>query len=359
MQKTIEPLIKEAQTSGKHEEIRPKAMKIRKEHEQKIEAILDDTQKKQWKEMLGKPLDLAEGRSKRLDPNTPFVGRIAFAQRDADGVSQIVVAEKDGRNQRVITKGPQPSWFPAWSPDGKRMLFTRELKGKHQLWIMNADGGDARALVESDGSIIAGSWSPDGKQIAYARNEGGEPQPQGLKIWIAEADGSKARRLTTAKEKTIDENVPRWSPDGKRIAFTSNQREGRYEIWVTEIATGKAEVLTKAYHDKELKADIEQKVPAWSPDGKWIAYWCGVEMSDPRPNVPRHVWVMRADGTGQKKLVGGDDPNWSPTGESIIHSVLVQGKPALGIVRPDGTDAKILFFVDANRPLQSSWMDRK
>jgi hypothetical protein len=58
MQKRIEPLIKEAQSGGKPEEIRPKVMKIRKEHEGKIEGLLTDAQKKQWKEMLGKPLDL-------------------------------------------------------------------------------------------------------------------------------------------------------------------------------------------------------------------------------------------------------------------------------------------------------------
>ena len=60
MQKKIAPLIKEAQSGGDPQEIRPKAMKIRKEHEGKIEALLTDAQKKQWKEMLGKPLDLDE-----------------------------------------------------------------------------------------------------------------------------------------------------------------------------------------------------------------------------------------------------------------------------------------------------------
>jgi hypothetical protein len=60
MQKKIAPLIKEAQSGGNHEEIRPKAMKIRKEHEGKIEALLTDAQKKQWKEMLGNPLNLDE-----------------------------------------------------------------------------------------------------------------------------------------------------------------------------------------------------------------------------------------------------------------------------------------------------------
>jgi hypothetical protein len=60
MQKKIEPLLKEAQKGGKPEEIRPKVMKIRKEHRGRIEALLSDGQKKQWKEMLGKPLDLGD-----------------------------------------------------------------------------------------------------------------------------------------------------------------------------------------------------------------------------------------------------------------------------------------------------------
>ncbi len=60
MQKKFEPLMKEAQKGGKPEEIRPKMMKIRKEQEGKIEALLSDAQKKQWKAMLGKPLDLGD-----------------------------------------------------------------------------------------------------------------------------------------------------------------------------------------------------------------------------------------------------------------------------------------------------------
>ena len=60
LQKKVGPLIKEAQSGGDPEEIRPKVMKIRKEHEDKIEAVLTDAQKKQWKEMLGKPFALDE-----------------------------------------------------------------------------------------------------------------------------------------------------------------------------------------------------------------------------------------------------------------------------------------------------------
>jgi len=238
-----------------------------------------------------------------------------------------VLAEPDGGNQRVITQGPNPSWFPAWSPDGTRLLFARELAGGGgipQLWIMNADGSEARVLV-AGGMSLAGSWSADGKRIAYAQRA--DAAQAGLKIWIAQADGSQARRLTTAGA-SVDENVPRWAPDGAQVTFTSNLR-GRYEIWVADVTSGVAMPLTQAYFDPVLLADIEQKVPAWSPDGKLITYWSGVEATDLRPALPRDVWVMNSDGTDQRRLVGGDDPNWSPSGEFIIHSTGSNGRPAL------------------------------
>ena len=284
---------------------------------------------------------------------------IAFSACDAGGISQITLADSAGRNKRAITQGSTPSWFPAWSPDGTRILFARELAGAGgipQVWIMNADGSEARLLI-ADGVSLAGSWSSDGRRIAYAHRASSQA---GLKIWVAQADGSQASRLTTVADPGVDENVPRWSPDATRIAFTSNLR-GRYEIWVADVASGVAIPLTLAYFDSLLAADIEQKVPAWSPDGKLIAFWSGVEATDPRPNLPRDVWVMNADGTGQKRLVGGDDPNWSPSGEFIIHSIPPTGQnglPALGVVRPNGNDARILFTVNACRPLQSSWFKR-
>lgn len=282
---------------------------------------------------------------------------IAFASCDAGGVSQITLSMPDGSHQRMVTNTSSPSWFPAWSPDGARLMFTREVADAGggrvpQLWVMNADGTRARALVTS-GISMAGSWSSDGQRIAYHHRPSLQ---EGGKIWVARDDGSQARQLTKVTASNVDENVPRLSPDRTQITFTSNLR-GRYEIWVADVVSGAAVRLTEAYFDSVLTADIEQKVPAWSPDGQLIAYWSGVEANDPRPGLPRDVRVMNADGSGQKRLVEGDDPNWSPSGEYILHSTLSVGPPALGIVRPDGRDARILFTINACRPLQSSWFE--
>jgi TolB protein len=280
------------------------------------------------------------------------VGIVAFGECDASGISRIVLAAPDGSGRRQLTRGEGHDWFPAFSPDGRQILFTHESQGRLEVWLMDAEGGNAHAIA-TDGINLAASWSPDGTMIAYAH----APRfGTGLKIWIANVDGTHRRPLTGATASDVDENVPRWSPDSRRLVFTSNRRGGRYEIWTADAANGgNLRVLTSAYFDAAFQATIEQKVPAWSPDGRHIAFWAGVEATDPRPSLPRAVWVMNADGSEQKRLVGGDDPNWSPDGAAIIHSTSEGGSPALGAVDRDGTSPRILFSVRACRPLQSSW----
>ncbi len=210
-----------------------------------------------------------------------------------------------------------------------------------QIWVVNADGTNNHAVFML-GNALAPSWSPDGSRIAFAHKTN---VADGFKIWVMDADGTKAHALTSGTMPAVDENVPRWSPDRQHLVFTSNA-SGLYEIWVADVATGAdRRALTHAYHDAALAANIEQKVPAWSPDGRIIAYWSGVEGTDPRPNLPRDVWVMNADGTGQRKVVSGDDPNWSPDAQTIIHSLGSPSGPVLGAVAPDGSNARTLYGV--------------
>jgi Tol biopolymer transport system component len=282
------------------------------------------------------------------------VAIIAFGECDASGRSQVFVAAPDGSRKHQLTRGEGHNWFPAFSPDGRRILFTHETQaGLVEVWLIDSDGRNPRPLA-ADGISLAASWSPDGTMIAYAH----APRfGQSLKIWVMNADGADRRMLTGATAPDVEENVPRWSPDGRRIVFTSNRRDGRFEIWVADAADGgNLRPLTSAYFDASLQAAIEQKVPAWSPDGTHIAYWSGVEGTDPRPHLPRDVWVMNSDGSDQKRLVAGDDPNWSSDGATIIHSTGGDvGLPALGAVDRNGANPRILFSVRACRPLQSSW----
>ncbi len=287
-------------------------------------------------------------------PQIESEGLIALA--DVDGSQappiprhQIFTMRPDGTNRVQLTRdgGPQfyQNWMPAWSPDGTKIAYVHHTtNGLMSIRVMDDDGGNPRTLTTS-GVSLAPVWSPDGATIAYAHKA--TNTPIGVKLWLMNADGTNQRALTTGPD-NIDENVPTWSPDGKKIAFTSNREGGKYRIWVINKDGSNPVALTTAYFDTTLQADIEQKVPAWSPDGKYIAYWQGVEGNDPRPNLPRDVWVMRADGGDQRKLVPGDDPAWSPDSATISHPDFSTGKLAVGGISPDGSNKRILFFTNGS-----------
>jgi Tol biopolymer transport system component len=280
---------------------------------------------------------------------------IAFGECDRMGTSQIVAARPDGTERRAITANPAASWFPAWSPAGDRIAYVYELPSGFQIWVIDADGSNNHALM-TKGHSLAPAWSHDGKRIAFAHTESTNAA---FKIWVMDPNGANAHQVTSTTVPMTDENVPRWSPDGQRLVYTSNER-AHYEIWMTDLATpANRRVLTESYFDSSLHAVIEQKVPAWSPDGAAIAYWAGVEASDPRPNLPRDVWIMNADGGEQRRLVEGDDPNWSPDGTTIVYSIAAGATPAIGAVSPSGEHARALFDVRACRSLQSAWTEER
>jgi TolB protein len=298
---------------------------------------------------------------RRLIPHQPpsFTGRIAFGECDGFGISQIVVVEADGSNRTVLTEGNAPSWFPSFSPDGTRIAFVREQPTASEIWTMRADGNDLMRLTSS-GVSVAPAWSPDGGRIAYSIGGPGRAK----KIHIMNADGSGDRRLLESSPTEVDEIAPTWSPDGLEIAFGSNRR-GRFEIWVADIDGDDLHRITEAYYDDHLQADIEQKVPAWSPDGSLISHWSGVEADDPRPDLPRRVWVVAPDGTDARPVTPpsrwADDPGWSPDGMLVLHSMIRGSAPAqsaaLGAVDLSTGIDHVLFDVISCRPLQASWTD--
>src|SRR5919204_3368564 len=136
---------------------------------------------------------------------TSLSGRIVF-----DNSQDIWSINANGTGLRRLTRSPWPEFDPAWSPDGRFIAYRSEPNGHPELWVMKADGSGQHRLARDGGFA---DWSPDG--IAYASGGG----PSG-RSWIAimNADGSGIRRVPY----TDYGELPSWSPDGKRIAFSSN-----------------------------------------------------------------------------------------------------------------------------------------
>lgn len=171
-------------------------------------------------------------------------------------VNEIWVLESNGANPRSLTPdaGSDHS-APAWSPDGRKIAFS--LLG--DIWVIPAEGGKAVNLTQSEAGDATPSWSPDGESIAFASTV-----KDSSRIWIMNADGGKARPLSTGGGDSGSDFAPAWSPGGDRIAFVTN-RSGTGEIWLVSPAGGVEEPVL----DFDLQADARL---AWSPGGGRLAF---------------------------------------------------------------------------------------
>lgn len=162
--------------------------------------------------------NLTRGTAGGISPAwSPDGRRIAFASVRSGSLTELWVMNRDGSGQRRVGRGLNGE-YPDWSPDGTRIVFDHMFRGSSDwdIWVVNADGSGAKPLVAWRGSKEQGAtWSPDGRWIAFQSTRGSS---DGLPhVWIARADGSKARRLTSQ----IGDR-PSWSPDGTSVVFTAN-----------------------------------------------------------------------------------------------------------------------------------------
>jgi Tol biopolymer transport system component len=215
---------------------------------------------------------------------SPDGSRLAFVSRRS-GDEEIYVARADGRGVKRLTRSPGPDLSPAWSSDGRRIAFSR----KAEIWTMNADGTSQRALVRK-ARIWHEHYSPawHGSRIVYSSNR--------VSNFNAELFAAPAKRLTFTKgaEGVLgDDGMPDFSPDGRRIVFTSN-RDQQGEIYVMNADGSGQKRLTRRPGD--------DWAPDFSPDGRQVAF----------TQLPGTIWVMRADGTGLRRLTTGVDADWRP-----------------------------------------------
>ena len=287
---------------------------------------------------------LGESSVSERQPLAGETSLIAYGAADTDGRQQIFVVKPDGTGKRRLTQEGKQNFFPAWSPDGKRIAFTSDRSGSHQIWVMEADGSNPRQLT-TEGENMVPTWSPDGKRLAFGSNRTGH-----FEIWVTDADGSHQKQLTKT-DTGVGNNAAAWSPDGRRIAFSST-RSGHVAIWVMDPDGGHLTQLTTPYGDRYP----DSNVPAWSPDGTKIAFWSGLERRY------GNVWVMDADGGNRKQLtdqpagVNCDEPAWSADGRNMMFGSNRPGSEGIGnwIMDADGSNQRVLT-TNTNARGRPSW----
>jgi Tol biopolymer transport system component len=219
-----------------------------------------------------------------------------------------------------------------------KIVFVTDRVGRDapdEIYVMNADGTDERRLtVSAAGNNLFPRWSPDGKRIAFTSNRSGDFQ-----IFVMDADGAHLTQLTTGGGAH-----PCWSPDGTRLAFTGRGVGDAPDILVIRAdGTGLVNLTNSPTNEQR---------PDWSPDGKRIAF-------NGNRDGNAEIYAIDVDGTGGPVRLTSDPaadlaPKWSPDGRQIAFESARDGNREIYVSNADGTKP-VRLTVDARIDASPSW----
>lgn len=239
----------------------------------------------------------------------------------------IQLMNADGSSQRPLGKASGER--PQWSPDGRSLVYSggngtlcvppAQRCAFTDVWTVGADGTGERKVLDR---AVHPVWSPGGRRLAFRDFVIGEGGDVVDSLKVASPDGSNVRTLSRAEAIDGVRSVPAWSPNGKWIAFnTFNMYESYHRLFV---------IRPDGSH---LRPFNYGTYPAWSPNGKLIAF-----------ERERGVWIIPLTGKRARRIsTYGDCPTWSPRGKwiaFITNRREVDSK--LVIVRPDGRGRRVL-----------------
>jgi dipeptidyl aminopeptidase/acylaminoacyl peptidase len=310
--------------------------------------------------------------------------RRAWFDRDADEIrGSIRRVDRDGV-EHAFTGGTNDR-LARVAPDGKSVAFVADREEKTRLFLLRLDGGEAQPLGADYPKITAVAWSPDGKQVAFVATSALDPatarvfhdaksgarhirmlpyksDSDGLfdgarkHLFVVDTTGGDARQVTRGD---FDVAQPAWSPDGTRIAFSARidvpdpeSVTALSDIHVADVATGALTKLTRSTGP--------MTVPAFSRDGKEIAFAGHHHGDDGGGRFDTELFVMSADGGEPRSLtaglartigdpVGGDlrtnawsPPAWGANDREIIVQVCDEGSTSLRAFARDGSGSRIV-----------------
>ena len=311
--------------------------------------------------------------SPRLTPSwTPSGSHIVFGavqySSDVAGYpipeGRIYIAESNGSSLLSITEGGGEyviDHSPSVSPDGSRIAYStyryrRDTEPRYfEIETAALDGSGRRRLTEKAGLDIAAAWSPEGDRIAFLRVNACD-KAQSLGIYTVESDGSDVRRIMELPDRELGEQHVRamrlrsglaWSPDGQALAFLVEERMAepdestsmRTSLYVvktngsdrTRLLVGSKRVWTVQRRGYESDDFISS--PAWSPDGRQIAF---LKLDDRR--YPK-LYIIDSDGSNLREVV---DPG--------ARSASLPTTSYSGVVSWSSDGSQILFYLSLFDP---------
>lgn len=223
--------------------------------------------------------------------------------------SDVWMTSWDGQRSLRLTTSKAGEHTPQWSPDGRYLAFLSDRddpREVQQVWLLDRGGGEAERVTDLPGGVSQYAWSPDGKRLALIADD---PDPDST------ASSSDTSRQTTPRPIVIDrfqfkldetgyldtrrdhlylfdlatrkaeiltpgeynEQAPSWSPDGRAIAFVSKRRAefdrtNNWDLYVVAATPGASPRQVTTFEGPDMDPEWDGRPPAWSPDGKYLAY---------------------------------------------------------------------------------------
>jgi dipeptidyl aminopeptidase/acylaminoacyl peptidase len=312
----------------------------------------------------------------RISPDGRAVAFVAWGtdREENDYTASIWLVPLDGSAApRRLTRADKIDGAPRWSPDGLRLAFVsnRDTKAK-QLYVLPVEGGDPQKLTQLDEDVTEVVWSPDGTRLAftarvrdkaYEEEDDRKRRPRRFDrlqyklddegwigdrrrhVFVVPADGSGEAVQVTDGD--FEDASPSWSPDGRRLAFSSSRQEDwdaevERDIYVVDAEGGEPERLTEG--------ESRYEAPSWSPDGSMIACRWAPGGFD----YPRHGQIAVVDtATGERRVLTESlDRNCAPypeirepvwDGDSILFVLEDAGHNPLYRVRADGGEPEAVL----------------
>lgn len=270
-----------------------------------------------------------------------FSSKIAFIGRKTKSSDkQVYICDVDGKNLRQVTFTKSLHLAPSWSPDGSKLLFTSYESGNPDLYMLDLKTNKVEGLAAYKGLNSGGVFSANGKLVAFSGSIRGNTEIY-LKSLL-----KAGHRKPLLQGHGIDVD-PAFSPDGKWLAFVSG-RYGNPHIFRAQLSWNVDKTQVKVVGDKRLTyAGWYNATPAWSPDSEKIAF-AGFDRDIGRFDL----FLMNHDGTKLERLTikSGDNesPSWSPNGQLIMfHSNRVgdsnyKGRSQLHIMNRDGSNQRLI-----------------